>query len=624
MTTLQKLPYVDGLPDEGQERINWIENGERLMGAEHRYGNDGNLNLAGTQIQKNIVALYENSTASDVVLIDQQKQIDHLKEILNESSDVSLILRVNEHTDQIEIINDEIDAQKAINSVVSNNISEIITTIGTSSSLENSRPIYTEIDYLKSVVGNKKDENANGGIEIGKEATGIQKRLDDVNMQAVTNKNDIEKLKGDLDDFELPAIQNDITEFRIELGTKPVPFVNPIYTRLTELETSSESFETKIETIEQSIGSGSVTKRLSDLETFEISADLRLDKLESDTTELKTNQGTIQSDINALKLSDQQMIGIVGSSVSVGLQGDVAKLKIAIGDETTPEPTSLRGRVTTLENTATTNTAKIQDLELSVGNGSSGLIKQANDSTKAINGDSSKTDPVEKAGLMATTKTLYANSSTLTTAVNELYNKMNHNQKKFSLLTDKTLTQSNNLHKVIASRLNSLDGQSVYSLNGVDGILLNSNLTESLKSNVILINVGTSDYLHNTTLGAIEDASDDYSGSANFYNSVYKLLKSVVVIPEQPRVFITTGYVSGTFTGSDVVFPAPNASGKTLEDYSKAIFEVAKIFRIPVIDTLNLMGVSATNAQYYTSPTGLNSVGLTRFSNICSGQINSL
>ena len=259
MTTLQKLPYVDGLPDEGQERINWIENGERLMGAEHRYGNDGNLNLAGTQIQKNIVALYENSTASDVVLIDQQKQIDHLKEILNESSDVSLILRVNEHTDQIEIINDEIDAQKAINSVVSNNISEIITTIGTSSSLENSRPIYTEIDYLKSVVGNKKDENANGGIEIGKEATGIQKRLDDVNMQAVTNKNDIEKLKGDLDDFELPAIQNDITEFRIELGTKPVPFVNPIYTRLTELETSSESFETKIETIEQSIGSGSVT-----------------------------------------------------------------------------------------------------------------------------------------------------------------------------------------------------------------------------------------------------------------------------------------------------------------------------------------------------------------------------
>ena len=624
MTTLQKLPYVDGLPDEGQEHINWIENGERLMGAEHRYGNDGNLNLAGTQIQKNIVALYENSTASDVVLIDQQKQIDHLKEILNESSDVSLILRVNEHTDQIEIINDEIDAQKAINSVVSNNISEIITTIGTSSSLENSRPIYTEIDYLKSVVGNKKDENANGGIEIGKEATGIQKRLDDVNMQAVTNKNDIEKLKGDLDDFELPAIQNDITEFRIELGTKPVPFVNPIYTRLTELETSSESFETKIETIEQSIGSGSVTKRLSDLETFEISADLRLDKLESDTTELKTNQGTIQSDINALKLSDQQMIGIVGSSVSVGLQGDVAKLKIAIGDETTPEPTSLRGRVTTLENTATTNTAKIQDLELSVGNGSSGLIKQANDSTKAINGDSSKTDPVEKAGLMATTKTLYANSSTLTTAVNELYNKMNHNQKKFSLLTDKTLTQSNNLHKVIASRLNSLDGQSVYSLNGVDGILLNSNLTESLKSNVILINVGTSDYLHNTTLGAIEDASDDYSGSANFYNSVYKLLKSVVVIPEQPRVFITTGYVSGTFTGSDVVFPAPNASGKTLEDYSKAIFEVAKIFRIPVIDTLNLMGVSATNAQYYTSPTGLNSVGLTRFSNICSGQINSL
>ena len=41
---LTPLPYVNGLPDEGQSRVNWIKNGEELTGASTKNGVDGNLN----------------------------------------------------------------------------------------------------------------------------------------------------------------------------------------------------------------------------------------------------------------------------------------------------------------------------------------------------------------------------------------------------------------------------------------------------------------------------------------------------------------------------------------------------------------------------------------------------
>ena len=41
MIELKELPFVDSVPDEGQERISWIKNGEEILGASTKYGNDG-------------------------------------------------------------------------------------------------------------------------------------------------------------------------------------------------------------------------------------------------------------------------------------------------------------------------------------------------------------------------------------------------------------------------------------------------------------------------------------------------------------------------------------------------------------------------------------------------------
>ncbi|WP_457833069.1 hypothetical protein, partial [Staphylococcus aureus] len=57
---LTPLPYVNGLPDEGQSRVNWIKNGEELTGASTKNGVDGNLNRGPVQVQKNVEVLDGN------------------------------------------------------------------------------------------------------------------------------------------------------------------------------------------------------------------------------------------------------------------------------------------------------------------------------------------------------------------------------------------------------------------------------------------------------------------------------------------------------------------------------------------------------------------------------------
>ena len=60
MIELKELPFVDSVPGEGQERISWIKNGEEILGASTKYGNDGSMNRPTVSVFKNVEVLDEN------------------------------------------------------------------------------------------------------------------------------------------------------------------------------------------------------------------------------------------------------------------------------------------------------------------------------------------------------------------------------------------------------------------------------------------------------------------------------------------------------------------------------------------------------------------------------------
>ena len=83
MTKLvDSLPFVDGIPEDFQQRIGWIRNTEPLNGASTRYGNDGELNRASAQIQKNIVQVHNDLSTVGTAVETIQVDVDQIKKSL--------------------------------------------------------------------------------------------------------------------------------------------------------------------------------------------------------------------------------------------------------------------------------------------------------------------------------------------------------------------------------------------------------------------------------------------------------------------------------------------------------------------------------------------------------------
>lgn len=627
MEILNQLPFVDGVPEDGQSRLTWIRNGEQLVGADKKYSNEGNANILSVQLQKNIVFLAENF---DLLKVNQDlsaADIEKIKEILNDAGTEGLIELVNTNTEQIRLLNIAVEQLKLALEIQDQTIGDITALVGARTENSGSNNVFDDLLFIKTRIGNNAGETINGTPQAGLTASGIILKLDNVTRQAIKNTSDIEDIKTSITESDLPKIHKDLDGIRQELGIKPASGSNTIYVRLKTLEDEDTLINARIDELRSDIGPGKLvtkvnanTTKIASLDDDINGADGVVEQTASIKLAIEAPSTGIEARLNKVTTQSESTTTLVGKTANDGLRKSVADINTTLGVGTTPLPaSSVLGRLDLIESEQSDQIAKVQEIEVVLGTSTTGLQGSVLKNTKAIDGDSSATDPVEKAGLMATSKATRNALNDLALVANAVVDKTPYKGKSLAILGDKT---SNITNKNVCDKSYILPYQAqVTGLAGVASIMEDNNFSNAKMADLILINVGTYDYLFNTELGTIDDAKAGHTGTPTFYSELYDLLLSVAA--GTTRVFITNGYRVVTFADTTVKYPAANASGKKLDDYSKAIEDVANMFSVPVLDTNKRLGINTNNSTQFIGATGFTKIGIERFSVVASNFITS-
>lgn len=581
-TELQKIPYVNGVPGTGQRSIQWIINGDRLMGASEFNGSDGNLNLSTAQVQENVVVVDNNTKVLAEEVSQNNADIQNIYDVLNQGNDTNLIQRVSKNEENITLIDQRVSQEEILSKQHAQDITEIEESIGTRDTNDFSgKTILEDLFFIRKRIGNKVGETVNGDTDTSiLTASGLFKNIDDVVAKVNTNTSDIDDIKQEISDANIPTISLSIAQVRLELGQTPPSNTPDVYTRLASMDQHNNEVDTKIINIQNQIGTGNV--------------DQDIDKLQVDVGNLQTGLNsaneriaTLNGDVNDPDTGIKKRVSDVESKTSnlttvvldsdTGLQKQVADVKTEIGDINTPN--SINGKINALQGAMQTNSSTIQDIQITVGDSNSGLVQLTDYISKILVGLS----PVINKGVV------FANDATISSA---------------------TLAAINDAAQNLAASCYS----GIKSTGGISTMLTAINAVSSLVStySVIFVNCATYDYLFNTPLGTIADCDDSFSGTPTFYSEMYKLVKNIYSQPNGSKFkfIFGTGYPISEFTGSSVTWPATNEAGKNLKAYSDAVKEFCDTFGFACADTAGVLGLNKftilrhfdTNGLLSTSP----------------------
>lgn len=102
---------------------------------------------------------------------------------------------------------------------------------------------------------------------------------------------------------------------------------------------------------------------------------------------------------------------------------------------------------------------------------------------------------------------------------------------------------------------------------------------------------GTNDFGHNSFLGTI----DDDQNTPTFYGELKSVTEKIIAAKEKDAVVVFITPLKRGMFETEPLYTDPNASGNKLEDYVKAIKEVAELYGIPVIDLFEKGGFNEEN-----------------------------
>ena len=394
MTALKVIPFVTGLPDDGQKSITWVRNGELLEGATTKKGHDGVLNAAGVQIQENVVVLDENLRLISGTLDVSNEKIEKIEEILAVTGNLDLVEQVKKNTESIEGINFHLEQTDERVEQIGADSSQLVLDVGTRTISSGTRTIFDDLVFVKSTLGQNTGEDINGNTVPGNEATGLTRKVLDVTKQSLQNKDDVAIVSALVESADLPQLIANDAQIRAELGTKPVdPNVPPIYFRINTLENSHIENKDKIAEISTEIGLG--TRHIGTEVTSNTSRILALEgTINTPSTGLKPRVGVLEATIATpgTGLSDRVAkntldISTINTKIDTELTTNIKNVSDFVGYGTVPAPkTSLAGKLDTLTALHNDTAASVQDLQVEIGNNSSGMkadIKKLQDSVAA-------------------------------------------------------------------------------------------------------------------------------------------------------------------------------------------------------------------------------------------------
>lgn len=415
---IHEIPNVDGVPGEGQHRINWIKNGECLSAATTQTGNDGTLNRAPVAIQENVARVNENAKSTVAKVNEVVTAVNDIKTNLGAISDGSIIDVVNQTVAKVESVEENLgETAKTLQTTV-DAVSELNIKIGDRPAADPStRTIYDDISFIKQEMGSYPNFNINGSPDAGNSGSGLKYRV----IQNTAALNDhgrrIVQLENDWQDSDVGELTKQVNKMRSELGESALATHENVYIRLRTntrnlANLSNEVLEVKRAILFDSVPDigTKVTTLTSDYERlnndvngFDSGIRPRLLAIENKIGAPQT-AGSIDYRLTNTEREFLELKQVVGVSGADGLRGEVARLSNEIG--TDRDRHTLAGRLKVVENTQGRLEASIQDMENLVGDQDKGLTAGMIKISGDIYGDEGSDDPFTQKGVIAIVKEL--------------------------------------------------------------------------------------------------------------------------------------------------------------------------------------------------------------------------
>lgn len=390
MTTfLKTIPYVNGVPDDGQQSIRWVVNGELLGGATTKKGFDGVLNAAPSQIQENIVVLDDNIKSLGGISTNIDERLKIVELFVEESGNESLIQKVNDNTTDIKTLQDKSEIQQSSINGMDTIINGILTDVGTPSPENGIRNIYEDLLFIKKRIGSNIDEDFNGNPSIGDDSTGLIHVINSSSMQSAQNRNNILSINQRLETADLDQLKINDEKFREEIGDIELSTSSSIYVRLKSHDQSLLENTTSINQIKESIDFGNieVADEINGLvaKTNSIENDLndpttgmhkQLNDLDKKVNDPSTG---LVAEVGVLKLQNEE----TETSLS-DLSTKYNQLELFVGAGANPSDDSISKKLAELTALQNDTAATVQDIQVELGNAQSGMIKDIIDLKAAV------------------------------------------------------------------------------------------------------------------------------------------------------------------------------------------------------------------------------------------------
>lgn len=436
MIELKELPFVDSVPDEGQERISWIKNGEEILGASTKYGNDGSMNRPIVSVFKNVEVLDENVGILKTAIESSQKDIKTIQGVLDVSGDIEALSQISVNKNDISNLKTLTNEHTDILTGTNNTVDKIIADIGPFNDEENSvyRTIRNDLLWIKQELGQYSDQDINGLPVVGNASTGMKHRIITNSTLLSSQGIRLSELETKFTESDVGSLTVEVGKLRDELGNKPVDFGPNIYNRLNTIDDKQTLINSDIAEIKSSIGYPENVSIITEINNNKSSIEAINNELNQSEgvkqrlTAIETSIGSddipssIKGKIKNHTTSIESLNGIVGENTSSGLRANVSWLNQIVGTDSSggqPSPSgSLLNKVSVLEGEVSVLNNNVQNIQVEIGNNRTGIKGQVIELTSLINGNNPDGSTVEERGLTNSVKTNETNIAAVTQEVN--------------------------------------------------------------------------------------------------------------------------------------------------------------------------------------------------------------
>ncbi|QPB08863.1 Wac-like whisker protein [Klebsiella phage Metamorpho] len=435
---LEPIPFVDGIPDEFQSRINWIKNTEPLNGASTRFGNDGELNRAGTQIQQNIETLDKNINSIVSTVEDTSDEVEQIKKSLEIIGDTSAIEQVYKNKDNIEKHETRITALEDSGEEGLIKLNDLYADVGVYDAVTDPyyRTVRDNLVWIKKEMGAYPGQNMNGESVSDAPGSGMKYRIITNGTAIAAHAIRIKSLEDAYLDSDVGSLNEEVKALRKEVGPAASATSANIYARLTSNADNITRANQDIRNVEFAIDYTNPVKigtRVSNLEDsyriIDASINSSTSGLNKRVTDIevkigdKSKPASIEGRLNALSTEQKYMSDVLGRDTSSGLQWQVVQINQNIGIVQDGQPVpdgSILNRLDDVEGLQNSQQSSIQEIQAEIGNNNEGLKGSIFGLQTQMNGDGvSENDPVARDGVYLTVVDLHDKFVTAVTDVKE-------------------------------------------------------------------------------------------------------------------------------------------------------------------------------------------------------------